>query len=158
MKKLLLSCALGLSALAFSAAPAQAWTFGLIVHHGCCHPCGHCCSSYFCVKQYNAFSPVACGTMYFDGCSPFGPAGGGCGGDCCPGVNFGGEPCCDGASLAPVPTAPQVAARPPAPYPGPAAPAGFQPAYGYAPMMPPSVTPNGGQNWYAAQQAAAYGR
>ena len=160
MKNLLLSCALGLSALALSAAPARAWTFGLIPHHGGCGHCGRCCSSYFCVKQYNAFSPVACGTMYFDGCAPFGPAGGyggynggGYGGDFCPAVNFGGTPCCDAAS--PAPGAPQVAALPPAPYAGPAGP---QPAYGYAPMMPPSVQPNGGQNWYANQQAGAFGR
>ena len=75
MKKLLFSSILGLAALGLSAAPSQAWTFGLIPHH--CWPCScfgcgcdKCCGT-VCIRPYNAFSPVASGSMCFDGCNPF---------------------------------------------------------------------------------------
>jgi hypothetical protein len=93
MKKLLLTALLALGTSGLTAGPSFAWTFGLIPHHGCCggrHCCGGC---NFCVRPYNAFSPVACGNICLDGCSPFG-TGGGCGaGGCAPFLNYGGIPC-----------------------------------------------------------------
>jgi hypothetical protein len=141
MKKLLLSCVLGLASLGLWSSTASAWTFGLIVHHdGCCgHGCGHCCSgAYFCVKQYNAFSPVACGSLCLDGCSPFGAPSGDCGG-CCPSVSFSGTPCC---SAAPAPPG----LMPAMPYPGPLQAAGYEASlYGHGQPMPASVLPTVGQ-------------
>jgi hypothetical protein len=79
MKKLLPSAILALVVSGVVTSQSFGWgcCFGLIPHHGCgC--CG--CGAQFCVRQYNAFSPVCCGTIYCDGCSPFGPPGGGYGG------------------------------------------------------------------------------
>jgi hypothetical protein len=177
MKKVFASCFLACLSLPLWTTPASAWTFGLIVHHGGCCGHRHCCSSFFCVKQYNAFSPVACGSLYLDGCNPFTPpppygANGAYGGG--DGINFGGTPC-DGCSANPAvanPTyaynyAPQAApatgyapapayayAAPPAP---PRAPMPVQPYGGavqanyqayYAPMTPASVQPNAGRPYY----------
>ena len=102
MKKLLLTALLALGACGLTAAPSFGWTFGLIPHHGCCghffhHCCNSCCN--FCVRPYNAFSPVACGNICLDGCYPFGTGGGfgasgACGpGGCAPFLNYGGIPC-----------------------------------------------------------------
>jgi hypothetical protein len=138
MKKLFSSALLALAVSGFAASPSFAWTFGLFPHScGCCG-----CGAKFCVRQYNAFSPVCCGTICCDGCCPFGGGGmgGGCGpcadgmcgdGMCCPGgscgLNFSGVPscpssccgggCADGACLGSLPAAESVApdgAAPPA--------------------------------------------
>jgi hypothetical protein len=68
MKKLLLSAFLGLAAVALTPALSQAGTFGLFY-------CGHCCCSQcnFCVRPYNAFTPVCCGNITCMGCMPFAP-------------------------------------------------------------------------------------
>jgi hypothetical protein len=125
MKNLLTSALLAVAASAFVAAPSFAGCcFGLCYKHcGCCG-----CGAQFCVRQYNAFSPVCCGTVFCDGCCPFGSGGGyggygpgygGCGpcaggmcpGGMCPGgLNYSGvlgscTPGCDGACLGSLPPA-----------------------------------------------------
>ena len=169
MKKMLFSSVLGLLALASWAAPSQAWTFGLIPDH-CWNWCGGCCgscTSTITIQPYNAFSPTACGSMCFTGCNPFcyanqgcGPAGyPGCYQGCCPGaLNSGYLPAYNGCptdSSTPTvvtPTAPAPAATSQAqPYTGPVPAPG---AYGFAPMVPQSVMPNAGQQFYPA----GYGR
>jgi hypothetical protein len=125
MKKLLPSAVLALVVSgALSAQSFAGCCFGLIPHHGCCGCCG--CGASFCVRQYNAFSPVCCGTVFCDGCCPFGACGGGYGGYGC-GMGpvggmmpYGGLPagCCgpagcggDGAFLGSLPAAdPEVGA------------------------------------------------
>ncbi len=92
MKKLLLA----LLALSTCATPAFAGkTFGLCIRRRC----GRCCNSCatFCVRQYNAFSPVASGSICCDGFLPIGSPG------CAPGtINYGGiptgGPCCANGS------------------------------------------------------------
>lgn len=88
MKKLLSSAMLALAVSAFVTAESFAGCcFGLCYRHcGCCG-----CGAKFCVRQYNAFSPVCCGTVFCDGCCPFG-SGGGYG----PGPGYGGGPCAGG--------------------------------------------------------------
>jgi hypothetical protein len=195
MKKLLFSSVLALAGLGLCAAPSQAWTFGLIPYH--CWPCGGCsgcgkCCGMICIRPYNAFSPVASGSMCFDGCNPF--CGGGCPGGypgMCPGGcrgpgpggyaggypgDYAGGPAdmslpdSEGYTVTADPTVPSAPAgpalaQPPAaptpvaapgtgayvmPRGGPIQPAG---AYGYAPMLPPSVMPYGAQPYYGG-----YGR
>jgi hypothetical protein len=71
MKRLLVVASLAVAALGLVAGPASARLF-----------CRLCCKkSWFCVKPYNAFSPVACGTITPD-CFP----------GCYPGIHFGGDP------------------------------------------------------------------
>gem|GEM_PF-2305219 len=133
MKKLLFSAVLTLVVSGVVTAPSFA---------GCCFglfpkACGCCgCGAKFCVRQYNAFSPVCCGTVFCDGCCPFGACGGYggygpgfgygvCGdGMCMPGVMpFSGLPapacgpggCADGACLGSLPAADPVAGAPAAP-------------------------------------------
>jgi hypothetical protein len=107
MKKLLPSAVLAMAVCAFAAPQSFAGCFGLFYNHcGCCG-----CGAKFCVRQYNAFSPVCCGTVFCDGCCPFGSGGGGpgpgygggcgpCAGGMCPapgcGLNFSGVPACGG--------------------------------------------------------------
>jgi hypothetical protein len=89
MRPLFRSTLLALAASLAAAAPALAGhTFGLFTCHRCC-----CKSCMFCVRPYNAFSPVACGSLALSGCMPFGQPGcGPCGGY--PGmIPFGGMPC-----------------------------------------------------------------
>ena len=90
MRSLFRSTLLALAATLAAAAPALAgWrTFGLFTCHRCC-----CKSCTFCVRPYNAFSPVACGSLALSGCMPFGQPGcGPCGGG--PGmIPYGGMPC-----------------------------------------------------------------
>lgn len=157
MKKLLFSSILGLAALGMSAAPSHAWTFGLIPHH--CWPCScfgcgcdKCCGT-VCIRPYNAFSPVASGSMCFDGCNPF-CCGGYPGGN--PGCYGGGPvgmtlPACDGCPTADAPAAPGAptatpAAPAPAANPGSGAqalpyngPMSAAVPYGYGPMAPPNA-------------------
>ncbi len=87
MKKLLPSVVLALVVSGAMTAPSFA---------GCCfgllgaNKCGCCgCGAKFCVRQYNAFSPVCSGTVFCDGCCPFGACGGGYGGY----GGFGGGMC-----------------------------------------------------------------
>jgi hypothetical protein len=139
MKNLLTSAVLALAVSGFVTASSFAGcTFGLCTHHGCgC--CG--CGAKFCVRQYNAFSPVCCGTVFCDGCCPFGSgcgpgaygpgfagACGPCAGGMCPGGSCGmpfsgvmsGAPGCDNclgslpsAEGMPVESAPANAVIPP---------------------------------------------
>ncbi|MHB1421632.1 MAG: hypothetical protein ACYC3I_00265 [Gemmataceae bacterium] len=111
MKKLLPSAVLALVVSAGMTAQSFAGCcFGLFTN--CCG-----CSAKFCVRQYNAFSPVCCGTVYCDGCCPFGSggAGGGCagGGPCMGALQYsgvlapgcGGNGCADGACMGALPAA-----------------------------------------------------
>src|SRR5438046_6624672 len=87
MKKHFLVGYLSVAALALNGPAAQA---GLL--HHCCG-CHKCCT-YLCVRPYNAFSPVCCGSVSCIGCCPmFGGMGGGM--DCGPcGPVGGGMPSC----------------------------------------------------------------
>jgi hypothetical protein len=91
MKKLLPAALLALAVSGFVAAPSFAGTFGLFPHCGCCG-----CGAKFCVRQYNAFSPVCCGTIFCDGCCPFGNGCGYGGYGGYGGCGFGGCGPCDG--------------------------------------------------------------
>src|ERR1700722_6379263 len=96
MKKLLPSVTLAFASLAALTGFATAGgSFGLFTGCHCCKSCGGTIT----LRQYNAFSPVACGSMMFQGCvvapPPQPPAyggdfGGGFGGDCADG-SCGGE-------------------------------------------------------------------
>jgi hypothetical protein len=66
MKNLLLAAVLGMAALGVFAGQASAGPFK------CKSCCG--CGANFCVRQYNAFSPVCFGTVYCDGILPLGSA------------------------------------------------------------------------------------
>jgi hypothetical protein len=66
MKKLLLSAFLGFAAIALTPALSRAGTFGLFTGCGCC-----CSKCEFCVRPYNAFTPVCCGNITCMGCMPF---------------------------------------------------------------------------------------
>jgi hypothetical protein len=70
MKKVLLSAMLGLAAVTLTPPPSHAGTFGLITGCGSCGCCGGC---NFCVRPYNAFTPVCCGNITCMGCMPFTP-------------------------------------------------------------------------------------
>src|SRR5215212_5242601 len=70
MKRLILSAILGVAALGLSAGTVQAGPCGFF---GCRKCCG--CGATFCVRQYNAFSPVCSGTLYCDGINPMGGCG-----------------------------------------------------------------------------------
>src|SRR5437764_11564239 len=64
--------------LAVAPAPARAGIF-------CCRSkCCDCCGATFCVRQANAFSPVASGNLYLDGILPFGTCQAPCSTGCCP--------------------------------------------------------------------------
>jgi hypothetical protein len=93
MKKLLPSVSLALASLAALAGYAPASdAFGLFTGCHCCKACGGTIT----LRQYNAFSPVACGSMMFQGCvmspPPAQPQPGGFSGF----SGFGGE-CTDGS-------------------------------------------------------------
>jgi hypothetical protein len=95
MKKLFSSCVLALATMGSLTASSFGSAFGLFPCCGCNCRCG--CD--FCVRQYNAFSPVCSGRIYCDGCMPMAnncgpacgpgpygaPAGGMCPGGMCPG-------------------------------------------------------------------------
>jgi hypothetical protein len=82
MKKLLPSITLAIASLAAFSGAANAWgAFGLFSGCHCCSTCGGTIT----LRQYNAFSPVACGSMMFQGCvlsPPPAMAGYGDGGSC----------------------------------------------------------------------------
>ncbi|HWG46274.1 MAG TPA: hypothetical protein VN688_26165 [Gemmataceae bacterium] len=92
MKKLLPCALLALAVSGFTATTSFAGcTFGLFYNRcGCCG-----CGAKFCVRQYNAFSPVCSGTVFCDGCCPFGSGGGG-GPGYGPGFGGGCGPCAGG--------------------------------------------------------------
>lgn len=155
MKKLLTAALLAVASTTFMALPANAGCcFGLFYRHcGCCG-----CGATFCVRQYNAFSPVCSGTVFCDGCCPFGSGGGGyggygpgfmggcgpCAGGMCPGVmNYSGVlscpqggACADGSCLGSLP-----ATDPGAPVADAPATAG-SPSSGANPVVTPSPLPN----------------
>ena len=92
MKRILLG-ALTLIATFAAVTPAQAGrTFGLFVG---CHlfRCNSCCE--FCVRPYNAFSPVCSGSITCDGVMPFASG--------MPGLNYSGygSGCCQGGMCGP---------------------------------------------------------
>jgi hypothetical protein len=91
MKKLLLPAALTLAVAAFASSPPAAFAhkyFGLFTGCDCCKH-GKCS---FCVRPYNAFSPVACGHINMGPISNCGH-GFGYGDDGCLSVNWQGIPC-----------------------------------------------------------------
>ncbi|HTU93772.1 MAG TPA: hypothetical protein VMF69_27075 [Gemmataceae bacterium] len=91
MKKLLPTAVLTLVVSGLVTAQSYAGCcFGLFPK--CCGCCG--CGAKFCVRQYNAFSPVCSGTVFCDGCCPFGACGGGYGG-------YGGFGGCAGGMCGP---------------------------------------------------------
>jgi hypothetical protein len=125
MKKLISSALLALAVSGFAASTSFAGcAFGLFYNHGCCG-----CGAKFCVRQYNAFSPVCSGTVFCNGCCPFGSGGGygpgypggagACAGGMCPGGACGGVPfsgvmgcptggCADGSCLGSLPATESV--------------------------------------------------
>jgi hypothetical protein len=72
MKKLLWCGLLGVMALALTAQDAFAW--GWLKNH-CCG-CSGRCNTTLTIKPYNAFSPVAYGSIVADGCMPVNIYGG----------------------------------------------------------------------------------
>ncbi len=151
MKKRILVSLLSVAALALNGPAAQAW-FGF----------RHCCgcskySTYLCIRPYNAFSPVCCGSITATGCCPmFGGMGFGgpgypppsmpsCFNSCCA-PSYSSSGCCDSGCLppagavAPVPN-PQGQSLPPSPMPnGPGGPT----------FTPPNPTPMPtSQHWQA---------
>ena len=136
MKKLLFSAFLGLATVALTPARSQAKTFGLF--YG-----GHCCCSQcnFCVRPYNAFTPVCCGNITCMGCCmPFAPQPG-YGGLGYSGGDFAGPGCpapgCDGDTI--VGQVQTLPALPPPPAPG--GPQTAQPTPAPAPSQPAIITP-----------------
>jgi hypothetical protein len=121
MKKLLLSAFLGLAALAVTPALSQAGTFGLFT--GCgwfgCGGCG-CSSCTFCVRPYNAFTPVCAGNITCMGCMPF----------MCPCPNYSGMNYCG-------PMANACPAMGPCDQAGPCTPSHTSEASNPAPPLPP---------------------
>lgn len=65
MKRMLIIAALGLAGLGLGSGQANAWIFSHF-----CRSCHKCCDGTICLKQYNAFSPVASGSLVVDGCLP----------------------------------------------------------------------------------------
>jgi hypothetical protein len=159
MKKILAVAALSVAALGLTTNRASAWFHCCGLHH-CCGACAT-----LCVKPYNAFSPVCCGTICCDGCLPlscgqqggmcggqmgYGPMCGGpmCGGPMCGGLEGG---CCDscgslgtlpapGATPTPPPPAGGSTSFPPAPTPLPTGPATSQVMPRAMPMGPIQAT------------------
>ena len=90
MKKLLPSITLAFASLAsFSGLATAGHTFGLFTGCHCCKSCGGTIT----LRQYNAFSPVACGSMMFQGCVVAPPQGG-------YGFDGGSGDCTDGSCAA----------------------------------------------------------
>lgn len=120
MKRLLLVAILGLAALfQLPGRVSASGAFGLFTCGGCCKKCG--CE--VCIRPYNAFSPVLCGSICVDNCFPFvGP-------QCACAPRMGGP-----MGLPPAPMVPLA----PGPYgPGPYGPGAYAPApYGPAPLPP----------------------
>lgn len=136
MNRMFLAAALGVAALAGLAGPALAlWPFH------CCSPSKKCGAD-FCIRQYNAFSPVCHGTVFCDGIHPF--AGPGYPGAVSPRLDSFASHCptCQGG---PVPGAPMMG------HPGMGAPGMAMPGYG-APMhgMPGYGAPMNGMPGYGA--------
>ncbi len=138
MKRLLLAALVGLGAwLQIPSQVMASGAFGLFTCGGCCKKCG--CE--VCIRPYNAFSPVLCGSICVDNCFPF--SGPQCA--CAPPM---GHPM--GMPVAPmVPFAPAPYGAAPygaAPWPGPMPPVqGAAPMPGHNPATPvpgqPSAPP-----------------
>ncbi|MGE3804602.1 MAG: hypothetical protein AB7K24_08015 [Gemmataceae bacterium] len=102
MKRLFALGVMTVAVLGFSAQSAFAWwpCFPLC---GCCKK-SKCCTT-ISIKQYNAFTPVCCGSLHCDGCCPVNMSPPCCGVQsmCGPGI-FGlgascyGGGCCEGGS------------------------------------------------------------
>ncbi len=180
MKNLLLSAILGLAAVAVTPALSQAGTFGLFTGCGCC-----CNSCTFCVRPYNAFTPVCSGNITCMGCMPFACPGYGCpgygypapyapdystpveseGGACCGTPEADGKVIGDNNNLPPLPKVGQ-----PEPLPNPTQqPAVTTPAQsmrqvnpygtvqaGYRPVYVPTYNPYGYYNYYAPMGQTPY--
>jgi hypothetical protein len=168
MKKLFLGL-VSLATLCASASSAQAW------FHHCCG-CNHCTTT-LCIRPYNAFSPVAYGSIVGDGCLPINIYGGGL--PCMRGpYGYAGPSCftsgcCDsgclppaGGGTTPAPAQPMPQGAPGKQFtpPNPApltqgayvVPMGYDYVYGYAPVQPvvyqqPMINP-----YYCPQQAPSY--
>ncbi len=124
MKRLLLIVILGLAGLTQVPGTASALgTFGLFTCCGCRNGCG----GEVCIRPYNAFSPVLCGTLYCDGCFPF--AGSPCA--------RSPMPCCCGMPMAGGPMVPMAPMPPNGMMPGPMPPNGMMPG----PMPPAGMMP-----------------
>ena len=61
MKRFFLATVLSVTAVALAGGQASAFPLRCKCYNKCCT---------FCVKPYNAFSPVCCGTLFCDGCCP----------------------------------------------------------------------------------------
>jgi hypothetical protein len=166
MKKILPAALVALALMELSVPSASAGAFGLFPH-SCC---GGCCGCNFCIRQYNAFSPVCCGSVYCDGCVPFGSGGPGC-------LNYSGLPgsgpwnCLDSGScvgqLPPVgnvpagPVAPALQSLPSAMPKGPPEAAAYGPpavySAGYRPAYYPAYGYGYGYGYGYAPPAPAYG-
>ncbi len=106
MKRLLVTSLLGLIVLL--QVPGPVWAcgaFGLFTCGGCCKKCG--CE--VCIRPFNAFSPVMCGSICVENCFPI------CGPHCACAPPMGGP-------LPPYPGGPLVAGPPPALMPPPKSP------------------------------------
>jgi hypothetical protein len=160
MKKLLFSGALALLACGLTATPSFAHAFGLFTSHRCCHgACKRGCMT-FCCRQYNAFTPVCCGSICCTGGLPFGGGGPGydpmaCNGPDCIGGDLpdGAKPASPAAPAAgpslptkPMPTG-ATSMYQPAPGYGAVQAASYYPGYsygpgsGYGPMVAPVFNP-----------------
>jgi hypothetical protein len=140
MKKLLLTAILGLAALIQVPGRTSAGAFGLFTGQSCCGGCG-CC---VCIRPYNAFTPVLCGTIYSDCCWPScGPQPGhcGCGPTCGDGMPGPMVPMAFGPMM-PGPIMPGAMApgalKPGALSPAPTAPGQVAPELIPAPLKPPT--------------------
>jgi hypothetical protein len=148
MKKLLTLGLLSIATLAWATASASAW-WPCFPLKGCC---GSKCCSTICIRQYNAFTPICCGSLSCDGCCPMTFGGcnfggnncGGCNfGNNCGGCNYGAPACCvgggDACCLGQLPAPGTLAAPPPAAAPA-AGGSNYQAplpnAASYAPPMP----------------------
>jgi hypothetical protein len=65
MRKLLLAAVLGLAGVGLTTEKASAWIFPCLFHSWRCRDCAT-----LCIKPYNAFSPIAYGSICADGCFP----------------------------------------------------------------------------------------
>ena len=148
MKKLFLGL-VSLASLCASASNAPAW-FG--------HCCGcNQCTTKLCIRPYNAFSPVAYGSIVADGCMPINIYGGGLPcmrapngypGACCSAPSCFTSGCCDSGCL------PPAGAATPAMAPGQPMPQGV-PGQQFTPPNPQPL--NQGVYMVPMQNPMAYG-
>jgi len=141
MNRIVTAALLSLGALGLTSGQASAFFWK--------HCCNKCCT--ICVKPYNAFSPVAFGSVCFDGCNPI---------QSCP-PYFGGPSCCpapagcDGCAPGHLPPSNPGPGAPHHPGPGAGAP-------GFQSPMPAPLPPGTGAgamypNWSYPPQYGQYG-